>query len=47
MLLIEICKGALAGSAVIPTIIATFAFLPRHLLKIPSVDEEICSLTMI
>lgn len=32
------------GSAVIPTIIANFAFLPRHLLKIPSTDEEILQL---
>ena len=28
------------GSAVIPTVIANFAFLPGHLLKIPSTDEE-------
>jgi len=29
------------GSAVIPTLIANFAFLPKHLLKFPSADEEI------
>jgi hypothetical protein len=32
------------GSAVISTIIANFAFLPRHLLKILSMDEEILQL---
>ncbi len=32
------------GSAVIPTVIANFAFLPSHLLKIPSTDEEILQL---
>ena len=32
------------GSAVIPTIIANFAFLPDHLLKIPTTDEEILQL---
>lgn len=30
--------------AVIPTIIANFAFLPSHLLKIPSTDEEMLQL---
>jgi Kef-type K+ transport system membrane component KefB len=29
------------GSAVIPTLIANFAFLPKHLLEFPSADEEI------
>jgi hypothetical protein len=29
------------GSAVIPTLIANFAFLPKHLLKFPMADEEI------
>lgn len=32
------------GSAVIPTVIANFAFLPGHLLKIPSTDEEMLQL---
>lgn len=32
------------GSAVIPTIIANFAFLPKHLLKIPMSDEEMLQL---
>jgi Kef-type K+ transport system membrane component KefB len=32
------------GSAVIPTIIANFAFLPKHLLKIPLSDEEMLQL---
>lgn len=32
------------GSAVIPTVIANFAFLPSHLLKIPTTDEEILQL---
>ena len=32
------------GSAVIPTVIANFAFLPSHLLKIPSTDEEMLQL---
>jgi len=29
------------GSAVIPTLIANLAFLPKHLLEIPITDEEI------
>jgi len=29
------------GSAVIPTLIANFAFLPKHLLEFPMADEEI------
>ena len=32
------------GSAIIPTVIANFAFLPKHLLKIPTTDEEILQL---
>lgn len=32
------------GSAIIPTVIANFAFLPDHLLKIPTTDEEILQL---
>jgi Kef-type K+ transport system membrane component KefB len=32
------------GSAVIPTVIANFAFLPKHLLKIPVSDEEMLQL---
>jgi Kef-type K+ transport system membrane component KefB len=32
------------GSAIIPTIIANFAFLPKHLLKIPMSDEEMLQL---
>ena len=32
------------GSAVIPTIIANFAFLPKHLLKIPVSDVEMLQL---
>ncbi|HPT03082.1 MAG TPA: cation:proton antiporter [Bacteroidales bacterium] len=32
------------GSAVIPTVIANFAFLPSHLLKIPTTDEEMLQL---
>lgn len=28
------------GSAVIPTLIANMAFLPKHLLKVPPIDEE-------
>jgi len=32
------------GSAVIPTVIANFAFLPKHLLKIPTTDEEMLQL---
>ncbi|MCK9422483.1 MAG: hypothetical protein M0Q38_07785 [Bacteroidales bacterium] len=32
------------GSAVIPTIIANFVFLPKHLLKIPVSDEEMLQL---
>jgi glutathione-regulated potassium-efflux system ancillary protein KefC len=34
------------GSAVIPTVIANFVFLPSHLLKIPTADDEILQLDL-